>query len=350
MPSRPNLLLIMADQQRGDCYGFEGRKVARRISTAWRATARASPRASRRTSSASPRARRSSPAAAAHARRLRQRHRPAGGTRRGGLRRRLRAARATHRLDRQGAFHHVAHLHAHRHAGVPPSSTSTRRTGHGPYMGFEHVELMVEGHNHFPPMKPPRGQHYERWYHADGRGDELTASSTEDAAAAATDARADLALGAAGRLAQLDLDRRPHDRVPARASKRAVLRLGVVSRSAPSVRRAGAVEPAARPRRGRPAGAPHARPRAPAVVAPGEPRGQAADRRASCAVPRGVLAHAGADRRAAARADRQLLRDDLADRPQRRAHPARAASSSASPTTRSSSTRPTTATGSATTA
>ena len=34
---------------------------------------------------------------------------------------------------------------------------------------------MLEGHNHFPPMQPPRGQHYERWYHADGHGDELTA-------------------------------------------------------------------------------------------------------------------------------------------------------------------------------
>jgi arylsulfatase A-like enzyme len=40
-------------------------------------------------------------------------------------------------------------------------------------MGFDHVELMVEGHNHWPPMKPPRGQHYERWFHRDGRGEEL---------------------------------------------------------------------------------------------------------------------------------------------------------------------------------
>jgi arylsulfatase A-like enzyme len=40
-------------------------------------------------------------------------------------------------------------------------------------MGFQQVELMVEGHNHWPPMKPPRGQHYERWFHRNGRGDEL---------------------------------------------------------------------------------------------------------------------------------------------------------------------------------
>ena len=41
----------------------------------------------------------------------------------------------------------------------------------GPYMGFQHVELMVEGHNTAPPLKPPFAQHYERWYYADGRGD-----------------------------------------------------------------------------------------------------------------------------------------------------------------------------------
>jgi len=39
-------------------------------------------------------------------------------------------------------------------------------------MGFEHVELMVEGHNTWPPLQPPYGQHYERWYYADGRGEE----------------------------------------------------------------------------------------------------------------------------------------------------------------------------------
>ncbi|MEQ9449023.1 MAG: sulfatase-like hydrolase/transferase, partial [Rhodospirillaceae bacterium] len=27
MPKKPNILLITSDQQRGDCYGFEGRKV-----------------------------------------------------------------------------------------------------------------------------------------------------------------------------------------------------------------------------------------------------------------------------------------------------------------------------------
>ena len=42
----------------------------------------------------------------------------------------------------------------------------------GPYMGFDSVELMLVGHNWFLPEKPPRGHHYERWFYADGRGDE----------------------------------------------------------------------------------------------------------------------------------------------------------------------------------
>jgi arylsulfatase A-like enzyme len=41
----------------------------------------------------------------------------------------------------------------------------------GPYMGFKHADLMLLGHNYWLPYKPPKSLHYERWYHADGRGD-----------------------------------------------------------------------------------------------------------------------------------------------------------------------------------
>ncbi|WP_204270229.1 hypothetical protein, partial [Klebsiella aerogenes] len=50
--------------------------------------------------------------------------------------------------------------------------TEQRDDWYGPYMGFGHVELMVEGHNTRVPRKPPFTQHYERWYYADGRGEE----------------------------------------------------------------------------------------------------------------------------------------------------------------------------------
>ncbi len=73
---------------------------------------------------------------------------------------------------------HFNTSHTFAPTGTPECRESSANYGpdwNGPYMGFSHVELMLEGHNHFPPMHPPRGHHYERWYHADGRGDELTA-------------------------------------------------------------------------------------------------------------------------------------------------------------------------------
>lgn len=43
---------------------------------------------------------------------------------------------------------------------------------HGPYMGFEHVELMLSGSEGFAPAAPPRGHHYERFFHANNRAEE----------------------------------------------------------------------------------------------------------------------------------------------------------------------------------
>jgi arylsulfatase A-like enzyme len=41
----------------------------------------------------------------------------------------------------------------------------------GPYMGFEQVELVQLGHNRWLPERSPGGMHYERWYHGDGLSD-----------------------------------------------------------------------------------------------------------------------------------------------------------------------------------
>lgn len=50
----------------------------------------------------------------------------------------------------------------------------------GPYMGIQHVELMVEGHNYWLPEKPPKGQHHSRWYYGDGRGEERNTLYAKD--------------------------------------------------------------------------------------------------------------------------------------------------------------------------
>lgn len=41
----------------------------------------------------------------------------------------------------------------------------------GPYMGFKHVELIVEGHNYWLPTPLPGGLHHSHWYYADGLGE-----------------------------------------------------------------------------------------------------------------------------------------------------------------------------------
>lgn len=87
----------------------------------------------------------------------------------------------------QTAFFGKAHFstyHARHPTGSPESELSSVDFGpdwFGPYMGFQHVELMIGGHNWFPIQKPPRGLHYERFFHADGRGDEKTKLYWENA-------------------------------------------------------------------------------------------------------------------------------------------------------------------------
>src|SRR5665213_467540 len=111
---------------------------------------------------------------------------------------------------------------------------------------------------------------------------------------------------------------------PARAPRATVLPVGIVRRPASSVRCPRTVEPIARSRGCRVAAAAGARSRAPAVVAPREPRRAADIAGEFSQAPRKADAPACADRGADARDDRQLLRDDRARRPQRRTRADRA--------------------------
>lgn len=70
---------------------------------------------------------------------------------------------------------HFSTYHTFEETGTPECTRSSARYGAdwtGPYMGFDAVELLIIGHNWWPPEKPPAGQHYERWFHADGNGAE----------------------------------------------------------------------------------------------------------------------------------------------------------------------------------
>jgi arylsulfatase A-like enzyme len=168
---RPNILLITTDQHRGDCFGFAGRRVSTphldllaSQATRFSACIAASPvcmpaRASILTGL------------------LPLTH----GTADNGidLDEQVGEAGFAGSLARSGyqtAFIGKAHFSSN-HSQAPtgrcenlPSSHLFADAWHGPYMGFQHVELMQLGHNYWLPDAPPGGMHYERWYHADGAG------------------------------------------------------------------------------------------------------------------------------------------------------------------------------------
>lgn len=69
---------------------------------------------------------------------------------------------------------HLASRHTFHPTGTPGNHHLPSKYGPdwtGPYMGFEHVELAVNGHNLLPPIQPPIGQHYEGWYYRGSHGD-----------------------------------------------------------------------------------------------------------------------------------------------------------------------------------
>jgi arylsulfatase A-like enzyme len=172
MAQRPNILLITSDQQRGDCFGFEGRKVKTphldlMARSGTRFSACITPnnvcqpaRASILTGL------------------LPLTHGvwdngvdldPAVGT--GGFGGRFaQAGYATGFIGKA----HFSTKHTFAPTGTPECEFNMQDYApdwRGPYMGFEHVELVVEGHNRNLPQKPPGGQQYEYWYYKDGLGD-----------------------------------------------------------------------------------------------------------------------------------------------------------------------------------
>ena len=168
----PNLLLITSDQHRGDCFGFEGRAVrtphldlmaeeGARFCTAITPNPVCQPARASMLTGLLPNT---------HGVRDNGIDLPPATGERGfaGC-----LARSGYRTGFIGKAHFSSH-HTFAPTGTPECRQSMDRFGpewFGPYMGFEHAELVVEGHNHWLPMAPPFGRHYERWYHGDGRGE-----------------------------------------------------------------------------------------------------------------------------------------------------------------------------------
>ena len=170
-----NILLITSDQHRGDCYGFEGRRVTTphldqlaqngtRFSACIAPTLICQPTRASILTGLLP----LTHGASDNGVELDPKYGELGFAAAFG-----RAGYDTALIGKA----HFATSHTFAPTGTPECRTSSANYGedwYGPYFGFDHVELMVEGHNNWPPMKPPHGQHYERWYHMNGGGDART--------------------------------------------------------------------------------------------------------------------------------------------------------------------------------
>ena len=78
---------------------------------------------------------------------------------------------------------HFSSYDAREPTGRPESVLSSVDFGpdwYGPYMGFRHVEMMLSGPTNHPPLAPPHGLHYEKFFYADGHGEERTAQYLEN--------------------------------------------------------------------------------------------------------------------------------------------------------------------------
>lgn len=173
MTRKPNILLITSDQQRGDCYGFEGRRVRTPHLDAMAASG------TRFSACITPNVVCQPSRASILTGLLPRTH----GVWDNGidLDEAIGAAGFAGTFAKQGwktgfiGKAHFSTFHTFKPTGRPecrPSSADYGPDWFGPYMGFEHVEMMVAGHNMFLPQKPPEGLHYERWYHSHG-GDRL---------------------------------------------------------------------------------------------------------------------------------------------------------------------------------
>ena len=169
---RPNILLITSDQHRGDAFGFEGRPVHTPhldllAAEGTRFSACITPNVVCQPARASLLTGLLPLTHGVHDNGIELDEDLGGQGFAGTL---ARGGYATHFIGKG----HFSTYFTHEPTTRPENVAGSARYGDdwsGPYMGFEHVEMTLMGHHYWLPERPPRGRHYERWYHADGRGD-----------------------------------------------------------------------------------------------------------------------------------------------------------------------------------
>ncbi|MEM9230569.1 MAG: sulfatase-like hydrolase/transferase [Pseudomonadota bacterium] len=174
--TRPNFLLITSDQQRGDCLGVEGRRVKtpnldRLARNGMRFTSAICPSPVCQPARASMLTGQLCRTHGAHDNGI---DLDEGVGQRGFAGTLAKAGYATAMFGKA----HFSSYDAREPTGRPESVLSSVDFGPdwiGPYMGFDHVELMLSGPSNHPPKKPPQGLHYEHFFYSDGQGAERAA-------------------------------------------------------------------------------------------------------------------------------------------------------------------------------
>ncbi|WP_310564679.1 sulfatase-like hydrolase/transferase [Hydrogenophaga sp.] len=173
-PRRPNILMVMSDQHRGDAYGFEGRRVHtphldQMARAGTRFSACITPNVACMPARCSVLTGLLPLTHGVHDNGIDLDEGLAQQGFAGSL------SRAGYRSHFIGKAHFSSnHSYGDRPTGRCENIPSAPQFGpgwQGPYMGFDRVELMQLGHNYWLPDPAPGGLHYERWYHGDGLGE-----------------------------------------------------------------------------------------------------------------------------------------------------------------------------------
>ena len=183
MPQAPNILLITSDQHRWDCFGFEGRLIRtpfldRMARGGTRFSAAITPNLVCQPSRASILTGMLPLTHGAYDNFVDLDARTAE---RGWARRLTDAGYASCFIGK-GHFGEDPNATPHGPPECRERSADFPEGWSGPYMGFSEVELMILGHWHkfLPCEKPPRGQHFERWFWGHGAAGEAWSLWAED--------------------------------------------------------------------------------------------------------------------------------------------------------------------------
>ena len=173
MRGKPNLVLITSDQHRGDCFGFEGRAVktphldqlassGARFSSCITPSAMCQPARSSMLTGLYPRT---------HGVIDNGIDLPRQTGENGFAGQLTQAGYATAFIGKA----HFSSYNTFTATGTPEcrhSSSGYADDWLGPYMGFQHVELAVLGHELAEMASQNKGQQYERWLRSGGGGEE----------------------------------------------------------------------------------------------------------------------------------------------------------------------------------